>query len=159
MCRGECENSLVMCHQIWFYDTVNVGQLVMIFDLWMLIHSQRACSHIRLGWVWFSTHSFKLNHAITESVVRSAFTPPQARQGVGQKLAKLVGLQSFCDDVGCLKIGVDVLKVDIPCKDTFSDEVVVHLNVLCSSMEDGVLSKMCTWCFKHYVVHTCILIK
>ena len=37
-----------------------------------------------------------------------------------------------------------MLKVDIPYKDTFSDEVVVHLNVLCPSMEDGVSSKMDT---------------
>ena len=57
-------------------------------------------------------------------------------------MPKLVGPQSFREDVGCLKIGVDVLKVDIPSKNTFSDELVVHLNVLCLSMEDGVSSKM-----------------
>ena len=43
-----------------------------------------------------------------------------------------------------MKIGVDVLKVDIPYKNTFSDELVVHLNVLCPNMEDGVSSKMDT---------------
>ena len=37
-----------------------------------------------------------------------------------------------------------MLKVDIPYKDTISDEVVVHLNVLCPSVEDMVLSKMDT---------------
>ena len=37
-----------------------------------------------------------------------------------------------------------MFKVDIPCKNTFSDEVVVHLNVLCPSVEDRVSSKMDT---------------
>ena len=83
-----------------------------------------------------------------ESTVRSVITPPQARQVVGRKtklskkLTKLVDPQGFCEYFGCPKIGVDVLKVDIPSKNTFSDELVVHLNVLCLSMEDGVLSKM-----------------
>ena len=36
------------------------------------------------------------------------------------------------------------MKVNIPCKNTFSDEVVVHLNVLCLSVEDMVSSKMDT---------------
>ena len=82
--------------------------------------------------------------------VRSAITPSQARKVVGRKtklgrkLPKLVSPQSFREDVGCLKIGADVLKVDIPYKDTFLDEVVVYLNVLCPSMEDGVSSKMDT---------------
>ena len=40
----------------------------------------------------------------------------------------VVGPQSFREDVGCL----------------FSDEVVVHLIMLCSSMKDGGLSKMDT---------------
>ena len=77
-----------------------------------------------------------------ESTIRSAITSPQARQVVGwktklgRKLPKLVSPQSFREDVGCLKIGADVLKVDIPYKDTFLDEVVVYLNVLCPSMED-----------------------
>ena len=86
-----------------------------------------------------------------ESTIRSAITSPQARQVVGwktklgRKLPKLVGPQSFGEDVSCLKIGIDVLKVDIPCKDTFSIEVVVHLNVLYPSMEDGVSNKMNTF--------------
>ena len=37
-----------------------------------------------------------------------------------------------------------MLKVDIPCNDMSRDEVAVHLNVLCPSMEDGVSSKMDT---------------
>ena len=37
---------------------------------------------------------------------------------------------------------VDVLKVDIPRKDTFSDKGVVHLDMLSPSMEDRFLSKM-----------------
>ena len=41
-----------------------------------------------------------------------------------------------------MKIVVDVLKVNIPCKDTFSDEVVVHFYMLCLSMEDEGSSKM-----------------
>ena len=87
---------------------------------------------------------------MTESTVRSAITPPQARQGVGRKaklgwkLPKLVSPQGFHEDVDCITIGVDVLKVDIPYKDMFSNEVVMHLNELCSSMEDRVLSKMDT---------------
>ena len=87
---------------------------------------------------------------MTEPTVRSAITPPQAWQIVGRKtklswkLPKLVGPQSFREDVGCLKIGVNVWKVYIPCKNKFSYEVVVHLNVLCPSMEDGVSSKMDT---------------
>ena len=36
------------------------------------------------------------------------------------------------------------MKVNIPCKNTFSDEVVVHLNVLCLSMKDEVSTKMDT---------------
>ena len=82
--------------------------------------------------------------------VRSAITPSQARKVVGRKtklgrkLLKLDGPQSFREVVGCLKIGDDVLKVNILRKDTFLDEVVVHLNVLCSSMEDGGSSKMDT---------------
>ena len=63
---------------------------------------------------------------------------------LGRKLLKLDGPQSFREVVGCLKIGDDVLKVNILRKDTFLDEVVVHLNVLCSSMEDGDSSKMDT---------------
>ena len=37
---------------------------------------------------------------------------------------------------------LDVLKVDIPRNDMFLDKVVVHLDMLCLSMEDQVLSKM-----------------
>ena len=83
-----------------------------------------------------------------ESVVGSVITPPQARQVVGRKaklgrkLLKLVGSQSFREDVGRLNIGTDMLRVDIPCNDMSRDEVAVHLNVLCPSMEDGVSSKM-----------------
>ena len=68
---------------------------------------------------------------MTESDVRSASTPPQSREVVdrktklNRKLPKLVSPQRFREDVSCLKIGDDVLKVKIPCKDTFSDEVVV----------------------------------
>ena len=54
----------------------------------------------------------------------------------------IVGPQGFREDVSCLKMGADVLKVDIPCKDTFSDEVVVHLDVLSPSMEEGVSNEM-----------------
>ena len=84
---------------------------------------------------------------MTESTIKSAITPPRAQQVVGRKtklgrkLPKLVSPQSFREDVGCLKIGADVLKVDIPYKDTFLDEVVVYLNVLCPSMEDEISGK------------------
>ena len=117
---------------------------------------KEVCVHtLDLGWaLWFSTRPFKLNHVMTESIVRStvrsAIAPPQARQVVGwktklsRKLPKLVRPQSFREDVGCLKIGVNVWKVYIPCKNKFSYEVVVHLNVLCPNMEDGVSSKMDT---------------
>mgnify|MGYP007117639174 CR=1 FL=1 len=90
-----------------------------------------------------------------ESTIRSAITPPQARQVVGrkaklgQKLPKLVDHQSFREHVGCLKIGTDMLKIgtdmlkiDIPCNGMFSDEVVVHLDVLCPSMEYRVPSQV-----------------
>ena len=85
---------------------------------------------------------------MTESVVRSAITPPQARQVVGRKakfgrkLPKLVSPQSFHEDVDHLKIGIDMSKVDIPSSDTFRDEVVVHLDVLYPSMEYQVLSQV-----------------
>ena len=71
----------------------------------------------------------------------STITPPQARQVGGQKakldrkLLKLFGPQSFSKDVSRLKIDIDMLKVDIPNNDKFPDEVVVHLDVLCPSME------------------------
>ena len=80
----------------------------------------------------------------------SAITPPQAREVVGckakpgLKLPKLVSPQSFCEDIGRLKIGNDMSKVDIPCDDPIPNEVVVHLDVLCPSMEDKVSSKMYT---------------
>mgnify|MGYP000712859241 CR=1 FL=1 len=82
---------------------------------------------------------------MTESAFRLAITLPQARQVVGRetklsrKLPKLVCTQGFREDVGCLKIGANVLKVNIPYKDMFSDEVVMHLNVLCLSVEDIVV--------------------
>ena len=50
----------------------------------------------------------------------------------------------FREDVGRLKSRVDMLKVDIPHKDMLSNEKVVHLDVLCPSMEDKVSSKMYT---------------
>ena len=77
----------------------------------------------------------------------SAITPPQAREVVGckakpgLKLPKLVSPQSFCEDIGRLKIGNDMSKVDIPCDDPIPNEVVVHLNVLCPSMEYRVPSQ------------------
>ena len=46
------------------------------------------------------------------------------------------------EDVDYLKIHADMLKVHIPRKDILLDEMVVHLNVLCPSMEDEVSSKM-----------------
>ena len=116
----------------------------------MSVHtfSRNVYSHPRLRLSLILNTPFKLNYGITESIVRSVITPPQARQVVGRKtklskkLTKLVDPQGFCEYFGCPKIGVDVLKVDIPSKNTFSDELVVHLNVLCLSMEDGVSSKM-----------------
>ena len=41
-----------------------------------------------------------------------------------------------------LKILADMLKVDIPRNATLPDEVVVHLDVLCPSMEYRIPSKM-----------------
>ena len=61
-----------------------------------------------------------------------------------QKLSKLVGSQGFHEDVDHLKIGDDMSKIDIPYNDPFPNEVVVHLNVLCLSVEDMVSSKMDT---------------
>ena len=77
-----------------------------------------------------------------------AFTPPQAWQARGwktklrQELPKLVGPKCLREDVSRLKVHIDVLKVDIPHKDTFSSEVVMHLNLLTPSMEYRIPSKM-----------------
>ena len=60
------------------------------------------------------------------------------------RLPKLVSSKCLREDVNHLNVRVDVLKVDIPNQDTFSDEMVVHLDVLSSSMEDGVSSKVYT---------------
>ena len=59
-----------------------------------------------------------------------------------QKLSKLVGSQGFHEDVDHLKIGDDMSKIDIPYNDPFPNEVVVHLNVLCLSIEYGVSSQV-----------------
>ena len=73
-------------------------------------------------------------------------TPPQARQVKGRKtklrrdLLKLVDPYGFCEYIDLLKIRVDMLKVDIPRKDTQSNKMVVQLNVLCLSMEDWIPS-------------------
>ena len=46
------------------------------------------------------------------------------------------------EDVGVLPIRRNILKFDFTREDTLADKVVVHLNVLSSGVEDGVLHKL-----------------
>ena len=52
-------------------------------------------------------------------------------------MPQLVGSQGLRDDVSRMQVRVDVLQVN-----TFSDEMIVHFDVLGLSMEDWVSSKV-----------------
>ena len=55
----------------------------MTLNLWVIIDSQRVCSHIALGWAWFSTRPLKLNASRFLSVdVRFGWYSVQTISGV-----------------------------------------------------------------------------
>ena len=59
-----------------------------------------------------------------------------------QELSQLVQTKRLGEDVGSLPIRRNIPKFDFTRKDTFTDKVVVHLNVLGSCVEDGVLREL-----------------
>ena len=75
-------------------------------------------------------------------------SPPQVRHiEVTQpkrtrELPQLVQTKGLGEDVGSLLIHRNILKFDITRKDTLTDKVVVHLNVLGPCVEDGVLREL-----------------
>ena len=59
-----------------------------------------------------------------------------------RKLLSLVEAKGFGEDISSLPIRRNIDQFDFIGKDTLADKVVVHLNVLGSGMEDGVLCKL-----------------
>ena len=55
---------------------------------------------------------------------------------------QLVYTKGLGEDVGSLPIHRNVLKFDFTRKDTFMDEMIVHLNVLGPCVEKGVLREL-----------------
>ena len=56
-----------------------------------------------------------------------------------RELPQLVQTKGLGEDVGSLPIRGNVLKFDFTRKDTLTDKMVVHHNVLSPNVEDGVL--------------------
>ena len=57
-------------------------------------------------------------------------------------MPQLVQTKGLSEDVGSLPIRRNVLKFDFTLKDTFTDELVVYLNVLVPCVENGVFRKL-----------------
>ena len=58
------------------------------------------------------------------------------------ELLQLVGSQGLREDVDRLQMRVDVMQVDISSQDTFSDEVIMHINVFSPIMEIWVTGQV-----------------
>ena len=56
-----------------------------------------------------------------------------------RELLQLLSTKGLGEDVGVLPIRRNILKFDFTREDTLAEKVVVHLNVLGPSVEDGVL--------------------
>ena len=59
-----------------------------------------------------------------------------------RELPQLVQTKGLGEDVGSLPISQNVMKFNFTWKDTFTDEVIVHLNVLGPCVENGVFRKL-----------------
>ena len=59
-----------------------------------------------------------------------------------RELPQLVQTKGLGEDVGSLPIRLNILQFDFTRKDTLLDEMIVHLDVLCSCVENGVLREL-----------------
>ena len=57
-------------------------------------------------------------------------------------MPQLVETKGLGEDVGVLPIRRNILEFDFSRKNTLTEKVVVHLNVLSPGVEDGVLRKL-----------------
>ena len=57
-------------------------------------------------------------------------------------MSQLVQTKGLGEDVSSLPIRRNILKFDFTIKDTLTDKMIVHLNVLGPGVEDGVLREL-----------------